>query len=146
MKNLIILCATLALGACAMSPGASPQVSVQQQAKVIAQACPSLNQTAQELAALNMPPSAQADLAKAVAIGTKVCQTATVVANAKPGTASFNLSDLQAVSSQGVPLIISAIKASPLTPQQQNTAIVGVMAAQIIVQGAISATQAAAAP
>jgi hypothetical protein len=148
MKKSLFLAAllALALGACAMTPGAAPKVSVQQQAKVIAQACPSLGQTVNELQALNMPASAHADLAKAKALGVKVCEAATVVAGAKPGTANFNLADLQAVYSQGVPDLISAIKASPLTPQQQNTAIVSVMAAQIIVQGAINATQAAAAP
>ena len=146
-KSLIVaIGAALALASCATQPSVSPQVSVQQQAKVIAQACPSLGQTVTELQALNMPPSAQSDLAKAKALGAKVCEAATVVAGAKPGTANFNLADLRAVYSQGVPDLISAIKASPLTPQQQNTAIVSVMAAQIIVQGAINATQAAAAP
>ena len=148
MKKSLFLVAllALALGACAMTPGAAPKISVQQQAKVITQACPSLGQTVDELQALNMPPSAHADMAKAKALGAKVCSAAAVVASAAPGTASFNLSDLQAVQTQAIPLLISAIKASPLSPSQQNNAIVAVLGAQIIVQGAINATQAAAAP
>ena len=144
-KLLLAACAALALAACAGVPTA-PKVSPQQQAKVITQACPSLGQTVDELQALNMPPSAHADMAKAKALGAKVCSAAAVVASAAPGTASFNLSDLQAVQTQAIPLLISAIKASPLSPSQQNNAIVAVLGAQIIVQGAINATQAAAAP
>jgi small basic protein len=105
------------------------QLKPETPAQIATQVCPPLQTTMGALGALVLDPKVTADLVIAGTAINMVCGAG----------ATINLANLQTASATAVPVIVGAIKSSPLPDAQKNVLILDVTAAQIILQGAIQA-------
>lgn len=117
--------ASMGLAACNATLPLKPETPAQ----IAAQVCPPLQTTMTALSALVLDPKVTADLVIADTAVNLVCGAG----------AKIDLGSIQAMNASAVPVIIGAIKASPLPDGQKNMLILDVTAAQIILQGAIQA-------
>ena len=125
MKRSLLLLAVLALTACGIT---SPTGS-KTPAQVAAQVCPPVQVTLSSLSGLvGLPPSVVADLAIANTVVGTVCGVGAVVTSG----------NLQAMLGQVVPALVAAVKASPISVEMQNQAILDLSVVQIILSGALA--------
>lgn len=140
---LAMLAAVALLAACTSIPaGSGAGAAVQTPAQIAAQVCPPV-QTA--LAGLNalvgLPAGAKADLDTITPLVAGVCSAG----------ATINLASLQTLQQTALPAIINAVKASGMAVEAQNSMILDIAAAQLVLtavtqaQGNVTAPASAAA-
>jgi hypothetical protein len=126
MKLNIALISALAiavfLSACT-STGTTASPATQNPAQVAAQICPPIQTALSGLNALaGLPAGAKADLDTVTPLVAGVCAAGE----------SVNLASLQTLQQTALPAIINAVKASGMVVEQQNSVILDITAAQLV--------------
>ncbi|CBJ38358.1 protein of unknown function [Ralstonia solanacearum CMR15] len=136
MKKLIALCLVMSaalLAACATTP-TDGQQPLPTPAQVAAQVCPSAQAV---LTVLAMPgavdAAVQADLASATPVVSAVCATG----------ATVTALDLHNLASNGLPVLLKIVQASPLPDKDKQAAVLGVAIAQAALAPILAANTAA---
>jgi hypothetical protein len=127
VKIMSALTVALLISACATpgdaGTGASTSAAAQIPAEVVAKVCPPLQTALSGLNALvGLPASARADLDAVTPIIAGVCAAG----------ATINLANLQTLQQTALPTIANTIKASGMAAEQQNSLILDITAAQIV--------------
>ncbi|MGK2829267.1 hypothetical protein ACSI5F_04060 [Ralstonia pseudosolanacearum] len=135
MKKLIVFCVAMTaalLAACATTPTGGQQ-PLPTPAQVAAQVCPSAQAV---LTVLAMPgavdAAVQADLASATPIVNAVCAAG----------ATVTVLDLHNLASNGLPVLLKIVQASPLPDKGKQTAVLGVAVAQAALAPILAASTA----
>ena len=119
------------LSGCATTSAITGKTPAQIQADIQtagAKFCAVARPTLVTLQALSLAPDAAASVATAKTVVTTVCVAGAVIAK----------SDLVAAANTALPALIAAIKASPLSDDDKNTAIVGASVANVAINTAIA--------
>ena len=125
--------ASIAIVAACTTPSGQQETPAQ----IAAQVCPPTQAALTSLQALNgLPEGATKDLATVAPIVNAVCSASATVTTV----------NLQSLAQNALPTIITIVKASPLSSDDQNKIILDVTAAQIIVDAVMAAQVGGTAP
>lgn len=124
MKKSLLLIAALVLG----MAGCATNMSTQTPAQVADQVCPVVKSTMVSLSALSLGLSATSDLGRATLVVGAVCDVGKAVTTG----------NLQAMAGQVFPALVSVVKSTGMSVDQQNQVILDLSAAQIILTGALA--------
>ncbi|HSY30248.1 MAG TPA: hypothetical protein VK832_22225 [Burkholderiaceae bacterium] len=129
--TLSALTAAVFLSACT-STGNTTSPATQTPAQVAAQICPPIQTALSGLNALTgLPAGAKADLDTVTPLVAGVCATGE----------SVNLASLQSLQQTALPAIINAVKASGMAVEQQNSVILDITAAQVVLTAVMQARE-----
>lgn len=134
-KHILALFAVIALAACGTTPtnGASTQTPQQ----IAAQVCPPVETALVGLQSLvGLPIETMTVINTAIPIVNGVCAAG----------ATVDLASLQKFNQTALPALLSAVKASTLSAEQQNAIVLDITAAKLVVGAFIQAQQNMAAP
>ncbi|EON10622.1 hypothetical protein [Pandoraea sp. SD6-2] len=130
MKRFAILAACAAVLSFALAACSTTGQSVPTPAQVAARVCPPVEVAVRSLQQVSgMGDTALRALADAQPVVNAVCAAGSTV----------DAVNLQTLASTGLPAIITVVKASPLSAQDQDRIVVGVTTAQILLTAAIAA-------
>lgn len=130
MKRFAILAACAAVLSFVLAACSTTGQAVQTPAQVAARVCPPVEVAITSLKQVNgMSDAALNALDQAQPIVSAVCAAGT----------SVDAVNLQVLATAGLPAIITVVKASPLSAQDQDRIILGVTTAQILLTAAIAA-------
>ncbi|VVE49187.1 hypothetical protein [Pandoraea terrigena] len=130
MKRFAILAACAAVLSFVLAACSTTGQAVQSPAEVAARVCPPVEVAVTSLQQINgMSEAALKALADAQPIVNSVCAAGSTV----------DAVNLQTLASAGLPAIVTVVKASPLSAQDQDRVILGVTTAQILLTAAIAA-------
>ncbi|VVD75410.1 hypothetical protein PHO31112_00814 [Pandoraea horticolens] len=130
MKRFAILAACAAVLSFAITACSTTGQSVSTPAQVAARVCPPVEVAITSLQQVSgMSDTALHALADAQPVVSAVCAAGSTV----------DAVNLQTLASAGLPAIITVVKASPLSAQDQDRIVMGVTTAQILLAAAISA-------
>jgi len=130
MKRFAILAACAAVLSFVLAACSSTGQTVQTPAQVAARVCPPIEIAITSLQQVNgMSDAAVHALSEAQPVVSAVCAAG----------ATVDTGNLQMLASAGLPAIITVVKASPLSAQDQDRIILGVTTAQILLTAAIAA-------
>ncbi|VVE79442.1 hypothetical protein [Pandoraea sputorum] len=130
MKRFVIVAACAALLSFVLAACSTAGQAVQSPAQVAARVCPPVEVAITSLKQVNgMSDAALKALDDAQPIVSAACAAGVTV----------DAVNLQVLATAGLPAIITVVKASPLSAQDQDRVIVGVTTAQILLTAAIAA-------
>lgn len=130
MKRFAMLAACAAMLSCALAACSTTAQSVPSPSQVAARVCPPVEVAIASLQQVSgMGDGALQSLAEAQPVVNAVCSAGSTV----------DAVNLQTLASAGLPAIITVVKASPLSLQDQDRIVMGVTTAQILLAAAIAA-------
>ncbi len=130
MKRFAMLAACAAMLSCALAACSTTAQSVPSPSQVAARVCPPVEVAIASLQQVSgMSNGALQSLADAQPVVSAVCAAGSTV----------DAVNLQTLASAGLPAIVTVVKASPLSAQDQDRIVLGVTTAQILLAASIAA-------
>lgn len=130
MKRFAMLAACAAMLSCALAACSTTAQSIPSPSQVAARVCPPVEVAIASLQQVSgMSDGALQSLAEAQPVVNAVCAAGSTV----------DAVNLQTLASAGLPAIITVVKASPLSLQDQDRIVMGVTTAQIFLAATIAA-------